>query len=65
MDWTGLSSELGRGEMRRREGNGNGEWQPYRGWSLGGGLVWYADGPRLTVGKSVEEGPVAGAEFQV
>lgn len=29
-------------------------------WSLGGGLVWDADGLRLAVGKSVEEGPVAG-----
>lgn len=58
LDWTVLKAGSRRSEATG--GEWHGEWQPYRGRSLGGGLVWDADGPRLAVGKSVEEGPVAG-----
>lgn len=59
-DWTGLFFEAGSRRSEATGGEWHGEWQPYRGRSLGGGLVWDADGLRLAVGKSVEEGPVAG-----
>lgn len=62
-DWTGLSLSWIEAKCEATGGEWHGGWQPYRGRSLGGGLVWDADGLRLAVGKSVEEGPVAGAEL--
>lgn len=63
LDWTVFEAGSRRSEATGEEWHG--EWQPYRGRTLGGGLVWDADGLRLAVGKSVEEGPVAGLSFWV